>query len=201
MSFTKNCPRGTTMTSAHTDATSCKSYIGQIQKMIFWRTGNSLGAVASALTSTTMNTYLAATGDTKMAITPFCAGVTFEPGDKREFGSGNEVLHGVPIVKGSNPTVVTGRVYAEDQDVVTNMKTWESEEMDVIFINENGSYIYSDTNTFGGFRVRSFHVKDLMPAGFEPGDHNEFSFFLEPNWSNSLEISSATSFALDLVNS
>lgn len=196
------CPIPTYLTSAVTSTTGCAQDVGQIQKFIFWRRDN-YTTVASAITSTYWSTALVATGDTKAVVSPFCGNVEFEPGEAREFGGGNETKDGIPIIKGSEATTMTGRFYQEDQDVIGKMKEWKCETLDVIMINENNQLIYDDRGGAAvyGFPLESLNIKDLKIGGFTDADYNDFSMRLVPNWSDGLEISAATSFALGLVNS
>jgi hypothetical protein len=196
------CPIPTYLASAVTSTTGCAQDVGQIQKFIFWRRDNNT-TVASAITSTYWSTALTATGDTKAVVSPFCGNVEVEPGDAREFGGGNETRDGIPIIKGSEATTLMGRFYQEDQDVIETMKDWKCEKLDVIMINENNQLIYDDRGgaTVYGFPLESLNIKDLRIGGYTDADYNEFSMRLVPNWSDGLEISAATTFALGLVNS
>ena len=196
------CPVPTYLESAVTSTTGCAQDVGQVQKFIFWRRDNNT-TVASAITSTYWSTALTATGDSKAVVSPFCGNVEVEPGDAREFGGGNETKDGIPIIKGSEATILTGRFYQEDQDIIGIMKDWKCEKLDVIMINENNQLIYDDRGgaTVYGFPLESLNIKDLKIGGFTDADYNEFSMRLVPDWSDGLEISTATTFALGLENS
>jgi len=196
------CPIPTYLASAVTSVTACAEDVGQIQKLMFWRRDNYCTA-ASAATSTYWSTQLTATGDSKVVVSPFCGNVEFEPGEPREFGGGNETVDGIPIVKGSEATMVTGRFYQEDQDIIETIKDWACEKLDVFFINESNQLIYDDrggSNVYG-FPITSLNIKDLKIGGYSDADFNEFSFRLSPDWSDTLEIDEVTTFLLDLVNS
>jgi len=74
-------------------------------------------------------------------------------------------------------------------------------------INESNQFVYSDTSGgtagFYGFEVAngSLFVSDKGVGGLEDADQNMIMFNLKPNWSDTLEISTETTFALDMVNS
>ena len=196
------CPRPTAIASAVTVLNPCPADVGQIQKLVFWRRGNTM-SVASAITSTAWTTLLSATGDTKAIVTPFMAAVELPVSEAREFGGGNETLYGAPIRKGGSSPVFTAMMYQVDQDTITTLKALACESLDVIFINESNQFAYSDSATaFNGFEVAnvSFFVSDKGFGGLEDADSNSITFNLKPNWSNTLEISTETTFALDLVN-
>ena len=106
MTRTICCPTPTGMGSAVTVLNECPEDVGQIQKMIFWRRGNTM-SVASALTSTAWNTLLAATDDTKAIVSPFLGNVELPVSESREFGGGNETRWSSPIRKGGHAPTVT----------------------------------------------------------------------------------------------
>ena len=204
--ITTCCPKSTTLTSAVTTLYPCPQEIGQIQKMIFWRRGNSIASVATAIKSTTWTTLLTATGNTKALVTSFVVG-KITPGEAREFGGGNETKNGIPIVIGGQPSTFDGFAYQQDQDVIANLKRLQCEALDVILVNENGQFVYSDTvyggttGGFYGFPVEGMFVGDLETGDFDGADRNKIMFRLPANWSDKLEVSAATSFALTIVNS
>lgn len=199
------CPTPTALPSAVTTTTACPEDIGQIQKMVFWRKGNTIVSEATAVISTTWTTLLASTGADKAVVTPFMAAVEIPPSEAREFGGGNETRYGAPHRKGSNSTPVTANMYEVDQDTIATLKQWRCDTLEVMFINEANQFGYSDggSTTFAGFELtpNSFHVSDKGIGGFDDSDRNTIMFNLPPNWSDTLEISAVTDFALDMVNS
>lgn len=201
MSKTVCCPTPTAIESIVTTLNPCEADVGQIQKLVFWRAGNSM-SLASALTSTAWTALLAATGDTKAVVTPYVSNVEWPTSEPREFGGGNETLNGAVIRKGGNSTVVSMAMYMEDQDVITSLKQLACENLEVIPINESGQFIYSDTDDFSGFPIarHSLFASDKGFGGLVDPDSNNLMFNLKPNWSDTLEISAETSFALDMVN-
>ena len=156
------CPVPTAIASAVTVLNPCTADVGQIQKLVFWRRGQSIASVATAVILTTWTTLLAATADTKAVVTPFIANVEVPPSEPREFGGGNETLHGAPIRKGGGTVVFSASMYMEDQDVIAALKDLACESLDVVMINEANQFIYSDTNGFSGFEISSasFNVSD-----------------------------------------
>ena len=197
------CPRATAIESAVTVLNPCPDDVGQIQKMVFWRRGQTIASVATAIISTTWTTLLAATGDTKAVVTPFMANVVIPPNESREFGGGNETRWGAPIRKGGSSVPVTASMYQVDQDTITALKKLRCESLDVLFINEANQIVYSDSTTVSGFQVaeNSLFVSDKGIGGLDDADQNMITFNLKPNWSDTLEITTETTFALDMVNS
>jgi len=197
------CPQPTAIASAVTVLNPCPEEIGQIQKMVFWRVGNTIASVATAIIPTTWTTLLVATGDTKAIASPFMGAVTIPPSEAREFGGGNETRYGAPRRKGGGSVPVTANMYAYDQDVIANLKKLRCEPLEVLFINEANQIIYSDTDTFSGFPIipGTFFVSDKGFGGLDDSDYNTITFNLQPGWSDSLEVTEATTFALEMVNS
>ena len=197
------CPRPTAIASAVTVLNPCPSDVGQIQKLVFWRRGQAIASVATAVIQTTWTTLLAATGDTKAVVTPFIANVELPVSEPREFGGGNETRWGALIRKGGSTSMFKASIYQEDQDVIAALKDLACEALDVVMINESNQFIYSDTSGFTGFEVaaNSLFVSDKGIGGLDDPDQNTIQFNLKPEWSNTLEISTETTWALDMVNS
>lgn len=194
------CPVGTYLTSI--TALTCPTSLGQVQKLIFQRTVSTAGAIADLPTRTTWTTLQSAVNDTKIVITPYISAFTTEVGAAREFGTGNEVRNGIPIIFGSNPTKVTLRLYEPNATVVSNIKALECETISVYLINELGyiAHSLSSDGTLGqGFAIQSFRVSDRMLGGFDGPDYVEISFSLASNWSEDFTILAPTTWsALDL---
>jgi len=199
------CPRPTAIASVVTVLNPCPADVGQIQKLVFWRRGQTT-SVASSIISTTWTTLLAATGDTKAIVSPFIANVELAASEPREFGGGNETRWGASIRKGGSSPVFSASMYQIDQDVITALKDLACEALDVVMINESNQFIYSDTSGttagFYGFEIASvsFNVSDKGIGGLDDADSNNIIFNLKPNWSDTLEIGTETTFALDMVN-
>lgn len=200
------CPVPTAIESTVTVLNPCRSDVGQIQKMVFWRAGNSIGThgtgTGGSLVSTTWTSLLSAADATKAVVTPFVANPELPVSEPREFGGGNETRDGITIKKGGQAAPFSASMYMEDQDVITLLKQLECENLEVIFINESNQFVYSDTDTFTGFPISmgSMFISDKGFGGYIDPDSNVIQFMLPPNWSNTLEISEPTTFALDMVN-
>ena len=202
-SLSIDCPRPTAIASAVKVFNPCPEDLGQIQKMVFWRTGNTIASVATAIISTTWTTLLAATDDTKAIVTPFLGNVVIPPSEPREVGGGNETRYGAPIRKGGQSVPVTATIHQYDQDTIAALKSLRSESLEVLFINEANQIVYSDTSTFSGFPVvaNTLFVSDKGIGGLDDADQNTLMFNLKPNWSDTLEVTAETTFALEMINS
>jgi hypothetical protein len=162
--------------------------------------------VASLINSTVWTALVTATGATKVLVVGFVVGKV-TPGDTREAGGGNETKDGIPVVIGQNPSTAEFMAIQFDQDVIKQLKKLQCEALDVLFVNENGAFMYADTVYGGtatgayGFPVGGLSVNDLEFGDFDGKDQNKIKFFLPANWSNDAEISAVTNFALTLINS
>lgn len=201
MSKTVNCPVSATMTSIVTALDNCPNEFAQIQKLIFWRQGTHLNAVASAISATVWTAHLAATGDAKALVSPLLTCV-IPPSEVRETGSGNEVINGIPRNIGSNPVKAEGVIWETDQSVITALKAIKDEYLEVLFVNESGQLGYRLNGvTVCGFKIKSLWISDMATGSFADGTKNTYSFYLEPNWSDAFRVTAATSFLLDSINS
>lgn len=182
------CPRPTGIASIVTVLNDCPDDVGQIQKLIFWRRGNSLATVATAIIATTWNTLLVATGDTKAIISPFVANVEMPVTEAREFGGSNETRWGSTIKKGGQSLTFKASMYQVDQDVITNLKLLACEALDVLFVNEANQLVYFEGaagSVVQGFQIaeNSLYVSDKGFGGQDDADVNIITFNLKPNWS------------------
>ena len=182
------CPVPTSVASVVTTLNPCSEDVGQIQKLIFWRRGNSIASLATAIIQTTWTTLLAAIDDTKAIMSPFVGNVESPFSEPREFGGSNETRHGAPIRKGSASTTFKASMYQEDQDVIAALKDLACEALDVLFINESNQLIYKEGpagSVVQGFQIaeNSFYVSDKGVGGQDDADVNIITFNLKPNWS------------------
>ena len=179
MTRTVRCPESSAIESAVTSTTACPVDVAQIQKLVFWRTGQSIVSVTTALIQTTWDTLLAAADDTKAIVSPLLHNPDTPMGDPREFGGGNETQWGATLRKGSQSPVFSFTMLAEDQDVITSMKNWQGEYLDVLFINEANQLIYDDrAGAVYGFPITesSFNVSDKGVGGQDDADVNIMTF-------------------------
>ncbi len=202
MANTICCPVSTAIDSVVTTLNPCRADVGQIQKLVFWRSGNTIGTLADAILVATWTPLLTSASATKAVPSPFLGNPELPVSEPREFGGGNETRDGISIKKGGQAVPFSATFYMEDQDVITSLKQLECEDLEVIFINENNQFVYSDTDTFSGFPIAngSLFVSDKGFGGYSDPDTNVIQFMLKPNWSDTLEITDATTFALDMVN-
>lgn len=206
------CPVGTYLTTPGT--ITCPESIGQIQKLAFVRSASTagFGTGTTIINESTWTTAMALTTGGKVIVTPFVSEPTVEIGKAKEFGSGNQVRDGIPVVFGTDPTKFSFKLYEYNDTIIRNLKTLACESISVAFINELGQIIARPVDTNGlpesspgaatvyfGWEVQAFHISDRMLGGFDAPDHFELTFQLKPGWSDYLEIVTPTDFSgLDL---
>lgn len=198
-----DCPVPSYIGSIITTLTPCPETFGQTQKFIFWRSGNSIASVATMIIQATWTTLLAATGSTKAVVSPFIHNPVTEVGVVKEFGSGNEVRDGIPIMIGREMTKFTCRIYDHAESYIRALKELECENLEVILVNGEGEFGHRlDGTVVKGFPIRSFFVSDRKLGGFDEPDVHEIQFSFKPNWSDYFTITDPTANfnALDLIN-
>lgn len=174
---------------------------GKVQKVIFQRlkngsTKNSItigGGAGETDLLATWTTLQAAVDGTKIVLSPTIQGTGVTPGDKKEFGGGEETTGGIPIPLGSEFTTFEGRVLRARQDVIKELKALACEDMGVYFINECG-HIGADSDdsasatTIYPIPLYSFFVGDLGFGGQDAVDGNDISWGHKPNWSDNFTV-------------
>ncbi|MCK9220213.1 MAG: hypothetical protein M0P47_09215 [Bacteroidales bacterium] len=211
-----NCPVGTYLTPPGTQ--TCPESIGQLQKLIFQRQSSTVGygtgtTILSEATWTAAKGLTETTPNDKIIISPFISGFTPELGKAKEYGSGNEVRDGIPIIFGTEPTKVTLKLFEPTDSVIRNLKTLACESISIGFVNEKGQIVCyptvaasglpdagpGATTVYFGWPVNAFHVSDRFLGGLDGPDYVEISFSLKPGWSDYLDIITPTDFSgLDL---
>ena len=194
MSQLVTCPPASQM--GDITVNSCPFDIGQIQKWIFQRRYSSgstrnVMTVADAALLATWTARLTATDNTKVQVSPFVNGPTFEPGGAIEYGSGNEVVDGIALVVGVDPTAYTSNMFRISSAAKESLVALEGEDLVVYGVNEHGQIVgETDSNSsptnFYGIPVQSFHVGDRKIGGKVEPDMNVLSFKLPPRWDNKL---------------
>lgn len=177
----------------------CPDSFGQLQKVVFQRLYDATGSANAFKVSSnnitllaSWTTFIAATDATKAVPSPYITNPTFEAGEARTYGDGNEVLGGIPVVIGREATSFTGTLLQEHSDTVAALKKLACEQnLGVYLIDENGEIgaladdVTSPTEYYP-IPIRSFFVGDRVLGGFESPDTNAISWSFLPNWSDTL---------------
>lgn len=203
MALNCDCPVPTVIANITTDLNPCPANFGQVQKVLFWRTGNSTTS-ASAILEATWTALLTATGDTKVVVSPFLSAPTSEGGEPIEFGSGNEVRDGNPIILGAESTTFQAMMYGEEQSVIELFKELQCEGLEVLYVNSRGQIGASVVGTaVTGFPLTSLFVGDKKLGGFDAVDTNEIKWRHKQDWSDDwATLANVANFsALTLINS
>lgn len=195
------CPVGTYLTTI--GGLTCPTSFGQTQKLIFQRNGAAgYGSVSTVIVLATWTVLKAAVDATKTVITPFMSALAIETGKAKEFGSGNEVRNGIPIVFGKDPTKVTVKLFEYSSSIIRDMAALACEpDLEVGFINEVGFFgLRTVGAVYKGFPIQSLFISDRTLGGFDSPDYYDLQFQLKPNWSEYFTIVDPTAnfSALDL---
>lgn len=188
------CPIGAHIADLEID--ECKESLGQLQKVFFqrrYKTAGTLNTIDDPTKKASWSTLLSASDGTKVTVSPYIQNPSTEPGASRTFGSGNQVLGGVPIVLGREATAFTGTIYQESQKVIAQMKNYECEDIALWLIDENGNIgclvdDLDEPTKYMPIPVRSFFVGDKSLGGYEEPDSNSISWSFLPNWSDKFYI-------------
>lgn len=188
------CPIGAHIADLEID--ECKESLGQLQKVFFqrrYKTAGTLNTIDDPTKKASWSTLLSASDGTKVTVSPYIQNPSTEPGASRTFGSGNQVLGGVPIVLGREATAFTGIIYQESQKVIAQMKNYECEDIALWLIDENGNIgclvdDLDEPTKYMPIPVRSFFVGDKSLGGYEEPDSNSISWSFLPNWSDKFYI-------------
>ena len=192
MSLNCGCPAGAHI--ADLDNVECKEGLGQIQKLLFQRryeTAGTPNVIDDPTKKASWTALLSAADGTKVTVSPDLYEPTTEVGASRTYGSGNQVLGGVPIILGREATSFTGTFYEVAQSIIKQLKTYECEDIAVYLIDENGNIgaiSGGADSAISPIPVRSFFISDKNLGGFEEPDSNDISFSFLPNWSDDLVI-------------
>lgn len=210
MGLNCGCPAGAHLADLSID--ECKESFGQIQKVLFQRVYQSAGTlntIEDPKLKASWTTLLSAADGTRVTVSPYIQGPTTEAGTARTFGTGNEVLGGMPIIIGREPTSFSGNIYQESQLVISQLKEYMCETIGVYLIDENGNIgcLVDDLETptkYMPIPINSLFIGDKSLGGFENPDSNAISWNFPPNWSDKLYMikSSELDFnpLTDLVN-
>lgn len=204
MSILCNCPQDAAL--ADIPISECPERFGQLQKVAFQRIFSASGTKNGfALPGTNPNVLaswtplLAAADGTKVTVSPYINAPVVEAGAAREYGSGNEVLGGIPVIVGKEPSTFTGALLNVSQESIGALKKYQCENVGVYLIDEFGRIGVlvddrEDPTRYEPVPVASFFVGDKVLGGLENPDSNAISWRFYPNWSDNLVFITPTDF-------
>ena len=208
MSLTCTCPGAAAL--GNIDANLCPEDIGQIQKIIFQRLKTDAGALnefaAEPLLKAAWTTLLTALDSTKVIVSPYVSKPEINAGAAITQGSGNEVLNGIPMVVGEEPTPATFVLYGATSTTMNGLKALrcENNNLGCYFVNAAGQIIMQKVGSkFRPFPINGYFAGSKKIGGHQAKDENMLSFYLNPGYSDTLYVMSPTDFngTSDLVNS
>lgn len=182
----------------------CPVRIGQIQRVIFQRSGFVFdGTAGKDITlEADWDTLYAAVDSTKVVITPFFGGnPVIEAGEAITVGGGdNSTLNGITRVTGANPSSFSTEFYNMKSDVENALKALECEKnLVAYFITEDGKIAVREiaASEYTGYGVQTLFTSDRGVQGYAADDILSLTFQLVRNWSSELELITP---AFDILN-
>jgi len=192
MSLTCECPVPTAI--GDIGDLTCPENVGQIQRLVFWRGGNSIATVAALILEATWTTLFAAADDTHAIFTPLIDNPVCEPGAVMTVGSGNEVRNGIPKIVGNEPTNFVFTMRNFTPAIIRAIKELMCEpSMEVIFVQEDSKFVHViDGVLVKGFPVQGLRISDKKIGGLNALDEHTLEFKCPENWSDYLTITDPT---------
>lgn len=185
----------------------CQENFGQIQKYIFRKSGQPDIIVATDDPSllATWTALLTATDGTKVVTTPLIAKPEFGGGEQETFGTGNDVIGGIPLSTGTSATTVDGVLYNAKATVISSLKPLQCPTLEVFMVNERGQMACHSDNpdsptVISGFPIHSLWIGDKKPGGFNAPDTHAFKFSMPQGWSDNFTIITPTDFNFKDLN-
>lgn len=173
-------------------------------------------ATANPNLKASWDAFLAAADETKIQTLPQFANFESEAGTSITFGSGNQVVGGVAIIKGREPSTGTGTFYRVSQSIIKQIKALECEigpsggRLGIYLFSKSKQILgISDDNSVGGtpsqlypIPLQSLYTGDLSVGTYDSVNQNNFELQFVPNWSDDSIIVNASDFdpISDLIN-
>jgi hypothetical protein len=191
------CPIPTALTTI--PAQTCKEDLGQIQKIVFSRIGQSfITASNNIITLASWTATFAAANGTKTLITPFLESVVIPSSEPiTEGGGDNTTLDGQELVVGETNPIVTAMMRSVDNLIPAAMRTLRCENLQVYLINEWGKIIGKTVDagvTVIGIPIHAFWVGSTDNQGKNTQDKTPFRFGFAANWRDTIHIATPVGF-------
>lgn len=204
-----NCPGAAALTDVN--PTTCPEDLGQLQRVAFFRKGsikfdtvtpaNNVPATITGDTPELEAAYIvlkAAVDDSKLVFLPLFGGDPIStPGDENTFGGNdNSTLNGAIYHEGFNPDTFTARFDQLTALQTTQMRELTCEDLEAIFVNDEGKLIYSRDGDF----LKGIDVVGVPTLagrnvnGHATRDGNVFKFQMPHGWDGTFEKVTPTDF-------
>lgn len=188
------CPLPTAIGNITTQA--CPENFGQIQKIIFQRSGFIFDGTASKDITLLADwqTLKTATDSTKAQITPFIYAPTITAGDSITNGGGdNSTLNGVAELVGVNSSSFAGMFKGLNATAISELVTYACEnDLVAYFVNKSQKIICAETTlgstNYTGISIQELFVGDKTNNGLATKDENAISFAIPDGWSKTVKV-------------
>lgn len=197
---------------------TCATDLDQIVKLAFQKPQSS----APFVTADPINdidswtALLAASGDTKIVLSPATANVVIPSSEAVYVGeNSNESVNGLGYYLGENNIRVTGEIHSPTQDVIDALKALECYSDVTLGESQLTVYMFvrrikgvsrvvakagTSANDYAGFQIFNFRVSSIGSEGYQTKSKYMFSFDMQPDeWAN-MEIKALDFNPLSLAN-
>lgn len=215
MALVCTCPLGTLPNQI--DLT-CSTDLDQIVKLVFQKPQST----APFVTADPINdidswtALLAASGDTKIVLSPATANVVIPSSEAVYVGeNSNESVNGLGYYLGENNIRVTGEIHSATQDVIDALKALECYSDVTLGESQLTVYMFvrrikgvsrvvakagASVGDYAGFQIFNFRVSSIGSEGYQTKSKYMFSFDMQPDeWAN-MEIKALDFNPLSLAN-
>lgn len=175
-------------------AVECAVKIDQILKLAFQREGYEFTNEAAVQTLATWTGLKAATGDTKVIVTPSYIFNPVIPESEGQFegGGDNTTPNGEPLYKGEGAVTFTAQVRGLTKAAYAAFKALSCESspalstgLVVYLLNRHGN-IWMDTTNLTGLKISNFRISTPGNAGYNADNTYTISFTLPESWADGL---------------
>lgn len=203
------CPKPASLTAIPTQ--SCKFKFDQVLRIFFQR--NTADAPFTSLAPITAkaswDAHTAAADDNKVIKSPVMMAVEIPSSERQEEGGNdNSTPFGMAVLLGGGSVQVTGQFRNLEPAVVKELRklSYESDStlgvanLRMFMINKNQQFIHEGQQAGGaagdawGIPVYNFFVGSMGSTGFNSDNILPFSFNLQPDWDENLEMTKPTDF-------
>lgn len=175
---------------------TCPENFGQIQKIIFQRSGFTFDGTAGKDITLLADwqTLKTATDGTKAQVTPFIYAPTITAGDSITNGGGdNSTLNGVAELVGVNSSAFEGLFKGLNATAISELVAYACEnDLVAYFINKSQKIICAETTlasaVYTGIGIQELFIGDKSNLGLATKDENKISFAIPDGWSKTVKV-------------
>lgn len=200
------CPKPAALTAI--PAQDCPFKFDQILRLKFQRnTPDAPFTTTNPITTkAAWDALIAAVDSDKIVLSPIVMGVEIPQSEAQtEGGNDNSTPFGMEVYLGEGAITVTGQMRNLKPEVKAALKKLSAEsdaslgvaQLRVFMVNKNKQIIHEKGQAVGdawGIPIYNFRVSSMGSTGLNSDNITQFSFTLQPDWDENLEMSAPTDF-------